>query len=82
LRTILLLTLAVAGAHFKVAAAFAQEPQAPSAAQAPLADSPLDQATKEIDKAKVQLTARLSSSALVASSTRASSLSAFCLTPS
>ncbi|RWX04074.1 mechanosensitive ion channel family protein, partial [Rhizobium leguminosarum] len=57
LRTILLLTLAVAGAHFKGAAAFAQEPQAPAAAQAPLADTPLDQATKEIDKAKVQLTA-------------------------
>jgi len=58
LRTILLLTLAVAGAHFKGAAAFAQEPQAPAAAQeAPLTDTPLDQAAKEIDKAKVQLTA-------------------------
>lgn len=57
LRTILLLTLAVAGAHFKGAAALAQEPQAPASAQAPLADTPLDQATKEIDKAKVQLTA-------------------------
>lgn len=57
LRTILLLTLAVAGAHFKGAAAFAQEPQAPAAVQAPLADTPFDQATKEIDKAKVQLTA-------------------------
>ena len=58
LRTILLLTLAVAGAHFKGAAAFAQEPQAPAAAQeAPLTDTPLDQAAKEIEKAKVQLTA-------------------------
>ncbi|MBY5763733.1 mechanosensitive ion channel family protein [Rhizobium leguminosarum] len=57
LRTILLLTLAVAGAHFKGAAAFAQEPPAPVATQAPLTDAPFDQATKEIDKAKVQLTA-------------------------
>ncbi|MDR9771553.1 mechanosensitive ion channel family protein [Rhizobium hidalgonense] len=57
LRTILLVTLALAGAHFKGAAAFAQEPQASAAAHAPLADTPLDQAAKEIDKAKVQLTA-------------------------
>ncbi|KPH05013.1 mechanosensitive ion channel family protein [Rhizobium acidisoli] len=56
LRTILLVTLALAGAHFEGAAAFAQEAQTQAAAPAPV-DTPFDQAAKEIDKAKVQLTA-------------------------
>ncbi|ANK92085.1 mechanosensitive ion channel MscS protein [Rhizobium sp. N6212] len=55
LRTIFLVTLALAGAHFESAAAFAQEPQPQAAAEAPLVDTPSAQAAKEIEKAKVQL---------------------------
>ncbi|RUL98789.1 mechanosensitive ion channel family protein [Rhizobium chutanense] len=56
LRTILLVTLALAGAHFGSAAAVAQEPQTQAAAQ-PAVDTPFDQAAKEIEKAKTQLAA-------------------------
>ncbi|PDT03503.1 mechanosensitive ion channel protein [Rhizobium chutanense] len=56
LRTILLVTLALAGAHFESAAAVAQEPQTQAAAQ-PAVDTPFDQAAKEIEKAKTQLAA-------------------------
>ncbi|WP_434732709.1 mechanosensitive ion channel family protein [Rhizobium sp. YTUHZ044] len=55
LRTILLMTLALAGAHFESAAAFAQEPQPQAAAETPPVDTPSAQAAKEIEKAKVQL---------------------------
>ncbi|MBB2713999.1 mechanosensitive ion channel family protein [Rhizobium sophoriradicis] len=55
LRTILLMTLAFAGAHFESAAALAQEPQTQAAAETPIVDTPSDQAAKELEKAKVQL---------------------------
>ncbi|ULR45646.1 mechanosensitive ion channel family protein [Rhizobium sp. K102] len=54
LRTILLMTLALAGAHFESAAALAQE-QTQAAAETPLVDTPSAQAAKEIERAKVQL---------------------------
>ncbi|ARM88859.1 mechanosensitive ion channel MscS protein [Rhizobium sp. CIAT894] len=56
LRTILLVTLTLAGAHFESAAAIAQEQQTQAAAQ-PAVDTPFDQAAKEIEKAKTQLAA-------------------------
>ncbi|ABC91312.1 probable mechanosensitive channel protein [Rhizobium etli CFN 42] len=55
LRTIFLVTLALAGARFESAAAFAQEPQPQARAEAPLVDTPSALAAKEIEKAKVQL---------------------------
>ncbi|MFC5756937.1 mechanosensitive ion channel family protein [Rhizobium sp. GCM10022189] len=70
LRTVLLLSLAVAGLHLDGRSAFAQAPQpaaepqtqtqaaptqAAPAAEAPLANGALDQALKDIDKAKNEL---------------------------